>query len=197
MPGPRIYTEAWERLKVAARETEAREAGEPKPEARALEKPERQRGARLLIAGMVVLALLSILTASLWIDSQTRLMTAAHDVADFRARLELLQEKMTKMEEERQRISDENGTLSLQAGQNVAELARLEAELEALRSPKDKPKPRPREPVAAIETSPTKAPGVPKAVVQEPAALISHEEHGNASKPERSEQRGVKTHTIN
>jgi hypothetical protein len=196
MPGPRIYTEAWERLKVAAKETEARDAEEPQLETRAPEKSKRQRGPRLLIIAMVVLALLSILTTGLWIDSQTRLMTAAHDVTDFRARLELLQEKMKKVEEERQRISDENGRLSLQYEQRVAELAQLEEELGALKSQKENPKPRAKQPVAAVETPANKAPGMSKAV-QEPAPMALREgQGGDVSKPQRPEQRGVKAYTV-
>jgi hypothetical protein len=196
MPGPRIYTEAWERLKVAAKETEAREAEEPRPMVDAPAKPKSQRGPRLLIMAMGVLALLAILTTGLWIDSQTRLLTAARDTADFRTRLELLQEKMTKAEEERQRISEENGTLSLQYEQRVAEVAQLEEELEALRSQKEKPKPKARPPIAAVETPPDRVLGGARRAVQEPPAPTLREGQGDASKLQRSEQRGVKVYTI-
>jgi uncharacterized protein HemX len=197
MPGPRIYTESWERLKVAAKETEAREPEEPQRMTDSPEKPKRQRGPRLLVIAIAVLAVLSILTASLWIDSQKRLMTAARDVADFKMRLELLQEKMAKVEEERQRLSDENGTLSMQYEQRAAELAELEQELEALGSQKENLKSKPRQPIAQAETPPIKAPGIPKAV-QEPASPFPpRQERGNAQKLERSEQHGVKVYTIN
>ena len=195
MPGPRIYTEAWERLKVAAKETEAREAEEAQRKADAPEKAKSQRGPRLLIVAMAVLALLAILTTSLWIDSQVRLMTAAHDVTDFRTRLELLQENMNKVEEERQRMSEENGRLSLQYEQRAAELAQMEEELEALRSQKEKSKPKARQPVAAVEAPPNKAPGMLKAA-QEPASPTPREGQGDASRPQKSEQRGVKVYTI-
>jgi septal ring factor EnvC (AmiA/AmiB activator) len=194
MPGPRIYTEAWERLKVAAKETEAREAEGPRPETRAPGKPERRRGSKLLVIAMAVLGLLAVLTTGLWIDSQTRLMIAARDVADFRTRLELLQDKMRKMEEERQRVSDENGTLSLQYEQTTAEVTRLEEEIETLRSQKEKPKPK-GQPVAALETPLDKAQGAPGAF-QEPPLRAMREGQGDASKLQTSEQRRVKAHMI-
>jgi len=191
MPGPRIYTEAWERLKVAAKETEAREEEEPQRMADAPGKHKRQRGPRLLVVAMTVLALLSILTTGLWIDSQTRLMTAAHDVADFKMRLELLQEKMAKVEEERQRLSDENGTLSLQYEQRVAELAQTEEELEALQSQKDRSRVRPKQAAAADEKPSVNAPDVPKTAQGTPPAQT-----GNAPRLQKQEQHDVKVYKI-
>ncbi len=196
MPGPRIYTESWERLKLAAKEMDARESEESHQKPAAPEKPKRQAGRSLLVLAMVPLALLTVLAGSLWIDSQTRLMTAARDVTDFKTRFELLQEKMGKLEEEKQRLADENGSLSLQYEQRAAQLAQLEEELEALRSQKEKPKPKARQPVAAVENPPAKAAGVPKAV-QEPAPPTPREERGNATNLQRSEQRGVKIYTVN
>jgi hypothetical protein len=191
MPGPRIYTEAWERLKVAAKETEAREGEEPQRMVDAPEKPKSRRGPRLLIVAMAVLAFLSILTTGLWVDSQTRLTTAAHDVADFRTRLELLQEKTSKLEEERQRISDENGTLSLQYEQRVVELTQLEEELEALRSQKDRSRVRPKQAAAADEKPSVNAPDAPKAAQGTPPVQT-----GNAPKLQKQEQQDVKVYKI-
>ncbi len=136
MPGPRIHTEAWERLKVAAKETEAREAEEPEREPCAPAKSQRKRGPRPLLVAAAVLAALSIITASLWIDSQSRLLTAARDVDDFRTRLELLQTKMKNVEEENLRVSDENRMLALQYEQKADDLARLQEEIEALKTHK-------------------------------------------------------------
>src|SRR5512135_1420971 len=199
LPSPRIYTESWERLKLAAKEMDARESEESHQEPAAPEKPKkpkRQTGHGLLVVAMVLLALLTVLAGSLWIDSQTRLMTAARDVTDFKTRLELLQEKIGKLEEEKQRLADENGSLSVQYEQRAAQLAQLEEELEALRPQKEKPKPKARQPVAAVENPPAKAAGVPKAV-QEPAPPTPREERGNATNLQRSEQRGVKIYTVN
>jgi uncharacterized protein HemX len=145
MPGPRIYTEAWERLRMAAKETETREPEELQHAADPPEKPKRQRGPRLLFVAMIVLALLTALAISLWIDSQARLMTAAREAGDFKTRLELLQEKMQKVEEERQRLAFENGTLAMQYERREAELAQLEEEIEALRSQKERSKSKPKQ----------------------------------------------------
>lgn len=195
MPGPRIYTEAWQRLKIAAKETEAREPEEPPRVADSPEKPRRLRGPRPFIVAIAVSVFLSILTASLWIDSQARLMTAARDVADFRTRLELLQEKMKKVENERQRLEDENGTLSMQYEQRAAELAQLEQELDALRAQKERSNTNLHSKVDRGGSD--LAAGVPKKAIQEPAPSTLREEPGNASKPQRLEQRDVEVHTIN
>ena len=194
MPGPRIHTEAWERFRVAAKESEAGEPEEPcTPDVPV--RPKRQRGPRLLIVGMAVLAALSMLTVSLWIDSQTRLMAAARDVADSKTQLELSQENMKKMEEERQRLADENGTLSMQYEQRAAELAQLGQELEALRSQKERPRSKPKQTVAGVETAPVKAPDVPR-VVQEPAPSAPRQGKSTAEKLQGSERRGVKVNAI-
>jgi uncharacterized protein HemX len=196
MPGPRIYTQSWERLKLAAKEMEARESEEYLQRPAAPEKPKRRIGSKSLVLAMVLLALLTVLAGSLWIDSQARLMTATRDLTEFKTRLDLLQEKMGKVEEERQRLADENGSLSLRYEQRVAQLAQLEEELEALRSQKEKPKSKARQPVAAVENPPAKAVGAPKAV-QEPPPPTPREEQGNATNLQRSERRGVKIYTVN
>lgn len=197
MPGPRIYTEAWQRLKIAAKETEAREPEEPPHVADSPEKPRRLRGPRPFIVAIAVSVFLSILTASLWIDSQARLMTAARDVADFRTRLELLQENMKKVEDERQRLEEENGTLSMQYEQRAAELGQLEQELDALRGQKERSNTNLHSKVDRGGSDLVKAAGVPKKAIQEPAPSTLREEQGGASKPQRSEQQDVEVHTIN
>ena len=200
MPGPRIYTKSWERLKVAAKEMDERtreaEESRHKPAA-AAEKPKQHlKVPRPFVIATAVLAVLTILTGSLWIDSQARLMTAARDVTDFKTRLDLLQEKMAKLEDERQRLADENGTLSLQYEQRATELAQLEQELETLRSRKENGKSKPKQPGAGTETPSAKAPGAPKAV-QDPAPPVPpHQEKGNTQQLQGSEQRGVKAYTI-
>ena len=154
MPGPRIYTEAWERLKVAAKEMEAKEAGEAQPLPRLTEEKKQRKAPRLTVIALAVLALVTIVAASLWIDSQVQLMSATRDVTDFKTRLVLLQEKIQKMEEERQRLEDENGTLSMQYEKRAAELAQVEDELNALRTQKEKSRPNARQnlPLADIPT---------------------------------------------
>ncbi len=109
-------------------------------------------------------------------------MTAARDVTDFKTRLELLQEKIGKWRKKSSVSQMKMGSLSVQYEQRAAELAQLEEELEALRSQKERPKPKARQPVAAVENPPAKAAGVPKAV-QEPAPPTPREERGNATKP--------------
>lgn len=195
MSGPRIYTEAWERLRTAAKETETREPEEPRCTDHASEKPKRLRRPRLLVIAIAVLAFLSILTASLWIDSQTRLMTAARDVKDFKVRLELLQEKMKKAEDEKQRLEDENGRLSIQYEQRASELAQLEEELQALRAQKTKPKSEPKQPVARTDTQPLNPANAPK-TFQEPAFPTPRDDRGAALKPRTPERRDVKSYTI-
>ena len=195
MSGPRIYTEAWERLRTAAREPEAREQEEPKYTDNVSQKPERLRGPRLLVIATVVLAFLSILTASLWVDSQARLMTAARDVTDFRVRLELLQATMKKVEEEKQRLEEENGRLSIEYEQRASELAQLEGELQAVRALKARSRSEPKQPVTTTETQPLKPANAPK-TVQEPA-FPTPREKGSALKYDTPEPRDIKTYTIN
>ena len=195
MPGPRIYTESWERLKIAAKETEAREPEKPKQMEDFPERPKRLRAPRPFAIATAVFALLSILTASLWIDSQARLMTAARDVTDFKTRLELLQGDMKKMEDERQRLADENGSLSMQYEQRAAELAQLEQELQGLRSHKENLKLKPKQPIAGAETPPIKASSAPRAA-QEPALPTPREGKDSALKLQRPEQRDVKSYAI-
>jgi septal ring factor EnvC (AmiA/AmiB activator) len=195
MPGPRIYTEAWERLKVAAKETEFREiAGEAQPATSAPEKPKRRRAPRVSIISIAVLAVLAILTASLWIDSQTRLMTVAGDLTDFKTRLGLLQEKVKKMEDEKQRLEEENGTLSAQYEKRVAELARLEDELDVLRAQKEKSKPKQKQAASAVEKPSAIAPGAPRAARESP--LPPPEEKVSASRLQKQEQQDVKVYKI-
>ncbi len=194
MPGPRIYTEAWERLKVAARETEAEEREESRHKVDSPEKPKRLRGPRLSVVAIAVLALLSILTASLWIDSQARLISAANNVADVKTRLELLPERMTKVEDERQRLEEENGTLSRQYEQRAAEVAQLEEELQARRSRQENIRSKPKQPAARAEAQPLKAADAPRAAQE--ALPTPRDEMGSALKLQSPEQRDVKVHKI-
>ncbi len=194
MSGPRIYTEAWERLKIAAKETEFREPEEPKHITDSPEKPKRLRGPRPFFIATAVLAVLSTLTAAFWIDSQARLMTAARDVTDFKTRLGVVQEEMKKVEDERQRLDDANGRLSMQYEERASELAQLEEELQALRAQKARPKSEPKQPVAKTETQPMKAANTPK-TAHEPA-LLAPREKGSALKQDTPEQRDVKSYTV-
>jgi len=194
MSGPRIYTEAWQRLKIAAKETESREPEEPKHITDSPEKPKRLRGPRPFFIATVVLAVLSTLTGVFWIDSQAQLMTAARDVKDFKTRLELLQENMKKTEDERQRLEDENSRLSTEYEQRASELAQLEEELQALKAQKARPKSDPKQPVARAETQPVKAASAPK-TAQEPA-LSPPRENDSAQKPDTQEQRDVKSYKV-
>jgi len=194
MSGPRIYTEAWQRLKIAAKETECREPEEPKHITDSPEKPKRLRAPRPFFIATAVLAVLSTLTAAFWIDSQAKLMTAARNVTDFKTRLELVQENMKKVEDERQRLEDENSRLSVQYEERASELAQLEEELQSLKAQKARPKSEPKQPVARAETQPVKAASAPK-TAQEPA-LSAPREKDSAQKPDTPGQRDVKSYTV-
>jgi len=159
MPGPTIYTKDWERIKVSGKEMEARETmKEVQPVARVPEKPKRIRAPRLSVVLIGVLAVLAVLASSLWIDSQARLMSVAGDIRDFQSRIDLLQEKIKKLEDEKQRLGEENTTLSTQYEQSAAELARLEDELNALRSQKGKSKVKAKQNAVAVENGSNSAP---------------------------------------
>ena len=138
MPGPRIYTKNWERLKVAAKEIEPREIIQTQPTIPAPGKPKRKKAPRFSVVLIGVLALLTFAAASLWIYSEGQLMIASRDVTDIKTRLALLQEKVKKVEDEKQRLEEENTMLSTQYEQRTTELAQMEEELNALRSQKDK-----------------------------------------------------------
>jgi len=153
MPGPRIYTKNWERLKVAARENEFKEINQTQPTVSAPEKPKHRGAPRLSVILMGVLALLSFASASLWIYSEGQLMMASHDVMDFKTRFALLQEKVKKIEDENQRLGEENTALSTQYEQRTAELAQMEEELSALRSQKDKSRVKSRQTAGDISSA--------------------------------------------
>jgi uncharacterized protein HemX len=195
MPGPRIYTQSWERLKVAAKEMEARESEKSDHKPAAAEKPKRLKASGPFVIGTAVLALLSILMASLWIESQTRLVTAVRDMTDFKVRLELLQERMKKVEDERQRLEDENGRLSIQYEQRASELGQLDEELQALRAQKARSRTEPKQPVARTETQPMKAAHAP-GTAQEPTPPTPREDKGTTLKPQTPERRDVTSYTV-
>jgi DNA repair exonuclease SbcCD ATPase subunit len=200
MAGPRIYTEAWERLRVAAKELEEKEAESLEQEElrtvhSAPDKPKAPQRPRMLVIATVVMALLTVLVGSLWIDSQARLMNHAREVADLKTRIDLLQEKVRKAEEERKRLEDENGTLSMHYEQKAAELADLEQELETLRTQKEKTVAKPKRPQAKIENPPVAVPAPPR-VSQEHPPVNPPQEKTRAAKPESREQQGIKVYTI-
>ncbi len=200
MAGPRIYTEAWERLKVAAKELEEREAQasqleEPPQLHAATRKPRARNKPRILVVTTVVMAFLTVLMGSLWIDSQNRFMTHGREVADLKARIDLLQEKVQKAEEERKRLEDENGTLSMQYEQKAAELVDLERDLEALKAQKDKSVAKPKRPLEKMEEPPARTPVTPK-VHQDQPPVSPQPERVHAGRPESRDQQGIKVYTI-
>jgi outer membrane murein-binding lipoprotein Lpp len=201
MAGPRIYTDAWERLKVAAKELEEKEAEnlgeeeEPRTVHSAPDKPKARQRLRIFVVATVVMAVLIVLVGSLWIDSQARLMNHAREVAELKTRIDLLQEKVRKAEEEKKRLEDENGTLSMHYEQKAAELADLEQELETLRTQKEKTVAKPKRPQAKIENPPVAVPAPPR-VSQEHPPVNPPQEKTRAAKPESREQQGIKVYTI-
>jgi chromosome segregation ATPase len=196
MPGPRIYTEAWERLKVAAKEMEAREAAETPSVARSPEEKKQRKAPRLSVIALAVLALVTIAAAGLWIDSQAQLMSATRDVTDYKTRLVLLQEKIQKMEEERQRLEDENGTLSVQYEKRAAEFARLEDELNALRTQKEKSKPNARQNLPLADIPTITSHGALRAPEQPSPSTQTPEKSNNAPKLAKPQQQDVKVYKI-
>ena len=194
MTGPRIYTEAWERLRVAAKDTETRQPAELRQTPDAPGNPKPHRGHRLLVVAMVVLALLAALTMSLWIDSQVRLIRAAREAGDFNTRIELLQEKMQKVEDERQRLAFENGRLAMQYEQRAEELAQLEQEMEALKFQKERSKAKPKQSVPGVETPPIRTPGAK--AVQETVPPNPTQGRESNQRPQRSGEQGVKVYAI-
>ena len=200
MAGPRIYTEAWERLKVAAKEleekeAESREQEEPRTVHSVPDKPKARQRPRLLVVAIVVMALLTMLMGSLWIDSQTRLMNHAGEVAELKTRIDLLQEKVRKAEEESKRLEDENGTLSMHYEQKAAELAELEQELEMFRTQKEKTVAKPKQPQAKMEKPSVASPAPPR-VSQEYPPVSPPQEKTRAAKPDSRESQDVKVNTI-
>jgi septal ring factor EnvC (AmiA/AmiB activator) len=201
MAGPRIYTEAWERLRVAAKELEEKEAESREQEGpqtvhSAPDKPKVRQRPRLLVVAIVVMTLLTVLMGSLWIDSQTRLMNHAGEVAELKTRIDLLQEKARKAEEESKRLEDENGTLSMHYEQKAAELADLEQELEMLRTQKEKTVAKPKRPQAKVESAPIAPPAAPRVSQEPPPVTPPPQEKTRAAKPESREQQGIKVYTI-
>jgi len=201
MPGPRIYTQDWERLKVAAKEMEAREAkeaGEPRPVPHVPEKKKQRKerkAPRLSVIALAVLAMITAAAASLWIDSQIQLASANRDITDFKTRLVLLQEKIKKMEDERQRLEEENGTLSMQYEQRATELAQAEDELGTLRTQKEKSKPKARQnlPLADIPTTSSHS-GLH--AQGHPTPSTQTQERVTPPEPARPQQQDVKVYKI-
>ena len=188
MPGPMIDAKDWERIKVAGKEMEAKETiKEVQPVDRVPEKTKRIRAPRLSVVLIGVLAVLAVVTASLWIDSQARLMSAASDIGDSRSRIDLLQQKNKKLEDEKQRLTEENTTLSTQYEQTAAELARLEDELNALRSQKGKSKVKVKQNAVAVENGSDSTPAGAKA-----AHESAREEKDNTPKPQKQDQQNIK-----
>jgi outer membrane murein-binding lipoprotein Lpp len=201
MSGPRIYTEAWERLRVAAKEleekeNEAREAEEqPRAVHVAPEEPKPRRKPRLLLIAAVLLAGLTLLVGGLWIDSQTRLVHHSGEVAELKAQIDLLQEKVRKAEEERKRLEAENGTLSTHFEQKAAELADMEQELDALRFQREKAPARPKRVQPKTGDVLTRTPAAPEhPVVRTPAG--PEPDKPVKTNPEPPVEPGVKVYKI-
>jgi len=201
MSGPRIYTEAWERLRVAAKELEEKEAEAREPEepprkvSVAPEEPRPRRKPRMLLVSTVVLAFLILLMGGLWIDSQTRLIHHSREVAELKTRIDLLQEKVKKAEEERKRLEDENGTLAIHYEQKAAELAEMEQELDALRFEKGKAPAKPKRAQAKTEEPPPRVNGASKAT-QGRSPASPEPEKTTRTKPESAGQPEVKVYKI-
>ncbi len=141
----RSYTEAWDRLKVAGQELKSNNVQElthqprnrgrleqEKPSEASASKKERRLTATRVLAAV---ALVSILL-TLWMGWQELFANSGRDASGTNIQLELLQGRVKSLEEERQRLANENARLSVQNEQGSIEVTRLVEELETLKSQK-------------------------------------------------------------
>jgi hypothetical protein len=179
--------------KIAAiKEIESREPQQHPSHVEVPEKLKRRRSQRPLIAATALFAALSVLAVSLWIDSQSRLIAAARDAGNFKTRLEGLQETVKKLEGEKERLAEENGTLSAQYEERAAELTQREQEL----SQKERLRSKVKRPLLGSAPLSVEAAGAPSAGVSPVSSMLLHEKE-NSPKLSGSEQSSAKVQTIN